>query len=288
MPQLAPAETDDYPITPSAMDWLAMSQKERDAHIQRVWDAAEREQIQVGESVRHFKAKTGAYNTLNEHFRRVETHIYVAAELSTLYPGERAFTPDLLAVRDVEASDDDDRSAWIVAEEGRGLDLVLEVLVKGDKQKDLVRNVARYARLGIPEYFVYDRGAQKLYGYRLAGAAYRSLPVRQGLIHSDVLGLSLGALDGRLRFYYGDAQIPEAAEVLERLERLVDQREREIAEVESLAATQASAREEAERRLAEAERLRGEAEARAESEAAARAALEAELADLRARLRSGG
>src|SRR5262245_36984624 len=42
--------------------------------------------------------------------------------------------------------------AWVVAEEGKGLDFVLEVLHKGDRNKDLVENVERYAQLGIPEY----------------------------------------------------------------------------------------------------------------------------------------
>ncbi len=41
--------------------------------------------------------------------------------------------------------------------EGRGPDFILEVLHLGDRKKDLVKNVERYARLGVEEYFVYDR-----------------------------------------------------------------------------------------------------------------------------------
>jgi hypothetical protein len=40
----------------------------------------------------------------------------------------------------------------VVSAEGKGLDWVLEVHVGGDRKKDAERNVARYARLGIPEY----------------------------------------------------------------------------------------------------------------------------------------
>src|SRR5206468_6940193 len=57
-----------------------------------------------------------------------------------------------------------------LADEGKGLDFVLEVLHRGDRKKDLVENVERYARLRIPEYFIYDRARQQINGYRLAGA----------------------------------------------------------------------------------------------------------------------
>lgn len=46
--------------------------------------------------------------------------------------------------------------ARVVADEGKGLDWVLEVVCHGDRRKDLVENVKRYAALGIPEYFIYD------------------------------------------------------------------------------------------------------------------------------------
>ena len=39
-----------------------------------------------------------------------------------MYPGERTFTPDLLAVLDVAQPDPDEdrRMAWVVADEGKG------------------------------------------------------------------------------------------------------------------------------------------------------------------------
>jgi Uma2 family endonuclease len=72
----------------------------------------------------------------------------------------------VLAVLDVPQPEDDERMAWVVADEGKGLDLVLEVLHHADRNKDLVENVERYARLGIPEYFVYDRARQRIHGHR--------------------------------------------------------------------------------------------------------------------------
>lgn len=269
----APAILDEIPVTPSLEAWRAMSPAAREAHILEVTAALEHEKLHCGEGLRHFRTKSGTMTTLGGHFERVGRSILLAAELPVLYPGEPGFAPDLLAVLDVVSPEDDPRMCWSVADEGRGLDLVLEILVSGDRNKDLVRNVARYARLGIPEYFVYDRGAQKLYGYRLSGASYRSISPRLGLLSSQILGLSLGILDGRLRFFYGDALVPESAEVLERLERLMSEREREIALRERRLEEEIALRE-------EAERQREEAEARA-------AALAQELAALRARLGEG-
>lgn len=264
MPLPATAPRPDLPLTPSAEDWLAMSRQDRDRFIEQVTAAMQREEAYLSEGRPHFRAKVSAVTTLGEHFQRVGKHIYLACELPVLYPGEAPFSPDLLAVLDVEdPGDEDSRMAWAVAEEGRGLSLVMEVHYSGSKDKDLVVNVARYARLGIPEYFVYDRRAQKLYGYRLHAGRYASIPDRRGMLRSTVLGLDLAVLDGRLRFFADEALVPESGELLARLERLMAQRTSEISD-------EIAAREAAERR-AEA------AEARA-------AALAAELAELRARL----
>ena len=46
---------------------------------------------------------------------------------------------------------------------------MLEMLHHGDRNKDLVENVERYARLGVPEYFVFDKSRDEVLGYRLSG-----------------------------------------------------------------------------------------------------------------------
>ncbi len=250
MPLPIPEPEETLPITPSAEQWLAMSRAERERFIEQVTAAMQREEAYASEGRPHFRAKVGAVTTLGEHFERIGKHVYLACELPTFYPGETPFSPDLMAVLDVEdPGDDDTRMGWVVAEEGRGLDLVLEVHYSGSKDKDLVVNVARYARLGIPEYFVYDRRAQKLYGYRLQGGRYVSIADRHGQLRSLVLGLDLGILDNRLRFFADQALIPESKELRARLEGLMDQRAARLAEVEQQVALETAAREAAERRL---------------------------------------
>ena len=130
--------------------------------------------------------------------------------------------------------------------------------------------IGRLARLGIPEYFVYDRRAQKLYGYRLQAGRYISIIDRRGMLRSAVLGLDLAVLDGRLRFFADEALVPESGELLARLERLMEQRTHEISD-------EIAAREAAELRAKAAEGRAFKAEGRA-------AELEAALAELRARL----
>lgn len=217
---------------------------------------------------------------LGDFFERVGRRIWLACELPVLYPDEAPLAPDLIAVAEMEdPGDDDSRMAWVVAEEGRSVDLAMEITYRSRRQKDLVSNVARYARLGIPEYFVYDRLKQRLHGYRLAGVDtryYQSIPQHRGLLRSAVLGLELGVVEGRLRFFYGDAQIPESRELIGRLDAMMAERERRLEEEIAL-------RREAEERAARAD----EAEARAARAEQAQAELERRLAALLAE-RGGG
>ena len=50
---------------------------------------------------------------------------------------------------------------------------MLEVHVAGDRKKDEKTNVERYARLGIQEYFYFDRARLRVAGHRLPSASSR-------------------------------------------------------------------------------------------------------------------
>ncbi len=274
----------EIPVTPSLERWRAMSLEARDAHILEVQAALERTQDLMSQGRPHAIARSSALSVLGDWFRRVGRRMYLASELPVLYPDEAAFEPDLLAVRDVDdPGDADTRMAWVVADEGRGPDLTMEILYRGSREKDLVTNVARYARLGVPEYFVYDRLRQRLYGYRLPNPAarrYESIPSRSGALWSGVLGLDLRIVDQKLSFFHGEAALPEARELIDRLSALLDQRTRQIE-------GEVAEREAMEQRIAAEREGRELAEARAEEEARARAALEARVAELLARLGEG-
>jgi len=98
----------------------------------------------------------------------------------------------------------------------------------------LEENVARFAALGIPEYFVFDRAKRRILGHRLppAGSVYEPIVPQQGRWRSAVLGLELGVEESRLRFYVGSAVVPEASELVERANQLSDRLQDKMAELE--------------------------------------------------------
>jgi hypothetical protein len=144
-PKTYPIDPAD-PRAPTLAEWEAMTPAER----QRVVDQLPSE-IELGppEGDPHRLPKQRGLEALDAFFRRMGRRVYLSSELPVYYPGERMFAPDLIAAVDVEPHE---RMRWVVAQEGRGLDLALEVTLEGSRNKDLVENVARFALLGIPEY----------------------------------------------------------------------------------------------------------------------------------------
>lgn len=211
------------PVTPSLERWQAMTAAEREQFIVSVNDALSDPVITMSEGRPHKKAKSHALDMLGLHFRTMGKHVYLAEELSVLYPNTAGFTPDVMAVLDVEEPEDDQRMAWVVADEGKGLDWVLEVLWAGDRKKDLEENVIKYAALGIPEYFIYDQKLQRLLGYRLpvGGKAYRPILAQAGLYHSNVLGIDLAIVEKSLRIYQGSSELYDTKHLIKRLEGIV-------------------------------------------------------------------
>jgi Uma2 family endonuclease len=250
------------PRAPALDQWERMRAEERARVVAMLPPDLPLEML-PNEGDRHRKAKRGALDALDGFFRRMGRKIYLSSELAIYYPNERRFAPDLCAVTDVEPHD---RTSWVVAVEGKGLDFVLEVHVAGDRRKDEKTNVERYARLGIQEYFYFDRTRLHLAGHRLpppAGGAgkavprtYQRLVPQSGRFASGVLGLDL-ALDGpRLRFFAGNAPLDDADEMIARLGSMLDKVIEGQEEAERLAEEQRLHAEELAAKLAEEQRLR--------------------------------
>jgi Uma2 family endonuclease len=253
-------------------------------------------ELQPPEGDPHFRAKVKTRSTLDEFFRRIGRKIYVSSELAVYYPDEPRFSPDVLAVLDVEPHE---REKWVVAVEGKGLDLVIEVHYGGDKKKDYETNVERYARLGIREYFIFDRRLLSLRGYRLPSAgeeasqakrgAYRPILPQGGRYASQVLGLDLVIEGSTLRFLYGMAPVPEAEELVAKLESMVADLLARAEDAEKRAAAEAERAEELHRQglragvesLCDVLAIELSAERRAQLEALDAAGLSALLATIR-------
>lgn len=292
------------PRAPTEEQWAAMTPAEREQVVASLPSDVPFE-VFMPEGDPHRIAKQRVLGSLGAFFQKIGRKVYLSSELGVYYPGEARFAPDVLAVVDVEPHP---RMKWVVMSEGKGLDVVLEVHVSGEWQKDFEANRRRYARLGIPEYFLFDRIRNRLFGWRLPNAGarvYEAMVPQLGKFTSRVLGLDLGLEQDRVRFYSGTAPLPEAEELVGKLEamvgELVDRRERERQELEAEVQQQrlelereregrerereGRERAEQERERAEQERERAEQEReRAEQgrEASLRrvAELEAELAKL--------
>jgi Uma2 family endonuclease len=226
-PNLYRVDADD-PRAPPLELWQQLTPSER-ARI--VAELPSEVDLAPPEGDGHRVPKQRALEALDAFFKRAGRRVYLSSELPVYYPGERMFAPDLLAVLEVEPHE---RASWVVAHEGRGLDLALEVTLAGSRRKDLQENVERFAALGIPEYFVFDRPKRRIHGYRLAnpGGAYESIVPQRGRWSSNVLQLELGIEDDRFRFYVGSAVVPEASELVERANQLSDRLQDRVAELE--------------------------------------------------------
>lgn len=139
------------PRVPTEEQWASMSSEVRAAVVEQLPSEFAVRESHPPEGDGHRMPKEKAMGALDAFFRRIGRRVYLSAELPVYYPGERLFGPDLLAVLDVKTAE---RKTWVVAQEQKGLDFVLDVTLGGDRNKDLVENVELYARLGIPEYFV--------------------------------------------------------------------------------------------------------------------------------------
>jgi Uma2 family endonuclease len=238
-----------YPRAPSSAAWAAMSPEEQArVHASLPGEVTE-EEWGLPEGDWHFHAKKGALEALRTAFAEVlRRKAYVAADLPVYYPDARRFAPDLLVVLDVEPYF---RNRWDVNWEKKKLDFILEVHVDGDRKKDTVRNVKRYAALKVPEYFIFDQKRGGLEGYRLeenedpeAPGRYQRLVPQGGRYHSEPLGVDLVVEEGRLRFYIGDTLLLE-------FEELVAQLRLETQQWKARALEEAKRREAAEKALEE-------------------------------------
>ena len=177
------------------------------------------------------------------------------------------------------------RQKWETWREGGAFaDVVVEISSPSTIREDLGPKMAKYAALGVGEYYLYDPLQDLnpyLRGYRLVGTQYEPLPllsVATGF-YSEHLDATLRVIDGWLRVMDPDTGKP----LLIPNELAAARREaEEQAERQAEAARRATAlaEHEAERAAREAERADREAIARQDAEAALREAL-AELARLR-------
>lgn len=104
--------------------------------------------------------------------------------------------PDFFVTLDVPRGE---RKSWVVWEQGKGPDLVVELLSASTSQYDKTLKKTLYARqVRVPEYYWYDPfNPEDFAGFTLHGAHYQPLTMdARGRIHSAILNLDLGRWSG--------------------------------------------------------------------------------------------
>lgn len=132
--------------------------------------------------------------------------VYVSGDILTYYieGNPRAVcAPDVLVTFGIGQKQ---RHTYKVWEEGKVPDFVMEFSSKTTYQNDLTDKMTLYARLGIPNYLLYDAEAlylpSPLMGFQLVKGVYVPIPPGvDGSIHSDILGLDFHILERRLEVY---------------------------------------------------------------------------------------
>ena len=107
--------------------------------------------------------------------------------------------PDFFVALDVPRGE---RKSWVVWEQGKGPDLVVELLSASTAQYDKTLKKTLYAhQVRVPEYYWYDPfNPEDFAGFSLHGGNYQPLAIdSRSRIHSPILNLDLGRWPGTIR-----------------------------------------------------------------------------------------
>ena len=226
-------------------------------------------------------AETDAHRDLMVDFiQMIQYHfihepVYVSGNLLIYYEeGDvtKSVAPDVFVVQRVAKKR---RRTYLIWEEGKPPDFVLEVSSRSTYKDDIERKKDLYAAvLKVKEYYIYDPEGEiypNFIGYRLIDGLYQEIDFVESRLPSTVLGLELGEREGVLRLYNPRTQQwlqppPERVDIAEaraEQEQLARQEAEARAEQEQLARQEAEARadnaeNEVNRLLAELERLQAE------------------------------
>lgn len=114
--------------------------------------------------------------------------------------------PDFFVVKDTERRH---RKSWVVWEEGKLPDIIIELLSDSTAANDRGLKKDLYAqRLRTPEYFWFSPDTGEFAGFRLNGFQYEEIPLdERGWRWSEVLSLYLGIEGGGLALLHGAGRI---------------------------------------------------------------------------------
>lgn len=226
----------DYPRAPSQEAWDAMDEEERARVVASLPGEVTWNEMPMPEGDWHTRPRDYVWSVLRRYWAHQPRRAYVSSALPIYYPEEPRFAPDLLVVLDAEQRT---RNKWVCSAEGHGLHWVMEVHAGGERKTTAEANVQRYARLGIPEYFILDGRDSSLECYRLAtpdARVYTRMEPERGRYASNVLGLEFQTEGERLQLWTSATPLLSYKERVLQLEAELQRRddlERRLRELEA-------------------------------------------------------
>ncbi len=154
------------------------------------------------ESWRHKCQMDILVETLTLHWQERE-NFFIGGDMFVYFSLEQVRNydfrgPDFFVVLDVPRGE---RKSWVVWEENKGPDLIIELVSESTAETDKVDKKRIYQeRLRVPEYFWYDPFTAEWAGFRLVGGQYEEIvPDDEGRLFSEQTGLYLARWQGTFR-----------------------------------------------------------------------------------------
>ena len=207
-------------------------------------------------------------------------HIYgvvVFNDVGIKWPGFQHYAPDISVIFDVREPERTPQKIFYVADEGTEPSLIIEVTSPTTRHVDWDERIGRYARVGVPYYYIvdtigeHDNGTPilQVHGFEWTPNGYSELTANEhGWFWMPPVEAWLGLHEGEVRCYDRDGHaLPTPVGLAEQLDAASER----LAETSQNLVEEVVARTEADRRAEEADRRAEEADRRAEEEAIARA-----------------
>jgi Uma2 family endonuclease len=172
--------------------------------VQRAVYYPETDEFGRGQSCYHVQALFSLYQALERHFWQRKVHVAARLTLSYVEGDSRAVvTPDVMVTQGVGNHLRRCFQTWV---EGARPCTVFEITCRDTLAKDVGPKAAVYARVGVPEVFIFDPEGEQLdpplQGFRLKRQQYvRMDPDSEGDLTSEELGLRLRAGKGLVRLW---------------------------------------------------------------------------------------
>ena len=151
---------------------------------------------------------SGSAHHLAQHLGSPETTLVAGERYLTRAPGSPAserMAPDLLIDFNVEPETYRENNGYIISEQGKPPDFVLEIASRSTGQHDVMDKRLAYAGLGIPEYWRFDETGEfhgiRLAGNHLAEEGYEPIPIET--VEEEVLQGYRAALNLLIRWDHG-------------------------------------------------------------------------------------